>query len=146
MAKPFSVHVNAVYSNVTVVTYDFYSYPFCSHKGKAKVDESLGEWFLGGRIRAAPFSFTFLEKEEYTKLCDKDVGKKGESSLSFTRGHFSSLSLSLWLTPLLVFLSSRVCFSLSLSLSVVCHPIPPLLRFLSTEECRGQAVQSSPDS
>ncbi|UPQ99482.1 nonaspanin [Chloropicon primus] len=81
LGDELEVHVNAVYSNVTVVTYDFYSYPFCSHKGKAKVDESLGEWFLGGRIRAAPFSFTFLEKEEYTKLCDKDVGKKGFSRL-----------------------------------------------------------------
>ena len=52
--------MNAVYSNVTAVTYDFYSLPFCSHEGKARVDESLGEWFLGGRIRGAPFSFTFL--------------------------------------------------------------------------------------
>lgn len=72
------MHVNAVYSNVTVVTYDYYSYPFCEHEGKARVDESLGEWFLGGRIRGAPFSFTFLKREEYTQLCSREIGKKGE--------------------------------------------------------------------
>ena len=70
--------MNAVYSNVTVVTYDYYSFPFCSHEGKAKVDESLGEWFLGGRIRGAPFSFTFLKQEEKIDLCEKTIGKKGE--------------------------------------------------------------------
>jgi transmembrane 9 superfamily protein 2/4 len=55
-----NVNVNALYSNVTAVTYDFYSLPFCSHEGKARVDESLGEWFLGGRIRGATFGVVFL--------------------------------------------------------------------------------------
>jgi hypothetical protein len=72
-----NVNVNALYSNVTAVTYDFYSLPFCSHEGKARVDESLGEWFLGGRIRGAPFGFDFLKKDELVKLCNKKVDKGG---------------------------------------------------------------------
>uniref|UniRef100_A0A7S2Z4Z8 Transmembrane 9 superfamily member n=1 Tax=Chloropicon laureae TaxID=464258 RepID=A0A7S2Z4Z8_9CHLO len=75
------VNVNALYSNVTAVTYDFYSFPFCSHEGKARVDESLGEWFLGGRIRGAPFSFTFLKQEDKLTLCEKQIGKKGFAKL-----------------------------------------------------------------
>ena len=67
------VHVNALYSNVTAITYDFYSMPFCSPKGKARVDESLGEWFLGGRIKQAPFGFTFLENEDKHSVCHREI-------------------------------------------------------------------------
>ena len=62
----------------------YYSMPFCPHEGKAKVDESLGEWFLGGRIRGAPFDFTFLKKEEYTPLCKKEMGRKDVRHLKNT--------------------------------------------------------------
>merc|ERR1712188_286435 len=80
--EPLEVYVNSVYSNVTAVTYDYYSFPFCSHhEGKARVDESLGEWFLGDRIRGAPFSFTFLTQEDYVALCEKQIGVQGFSRL-----------------------------------------------------------------
>ena len=55
-----AARVNALRSAADVgLPYDYYSLPVCAPPGgTAPVRESLGEWFIGGRIRPSPFVFT----------------------------------------------------------------------------------------
>merc|ERR1719421_1182524 len=55
-----AARVNALRSAQDIgLPYDYYSLPVCAPPGgTAPVRESLGEWFIGGRIRPSPFVFT----------------------------------------------------------------------------------------